>query len=671
VSLESSRNADDVSSVQSSRNKPQSPNEQDGEIIRALRKNSNPFLRNTLSHMRLDNDSARTASQSRSSLRLEEGSKSRHSTSRLSHSSSEITLPVSNRREDKTSGGGMNTFLDDLKREYEGKRHSGPTTPVTAIYYIYEKEFDEEDWRPPHPPPDPLEHPRTGTPQPTSGHRKAVSGSNKVSRKEDQAHLSPHGIDSPITPRGSRRRGRIQERAPSNPPIHCKSPKSSKSSSSRHPDGKRRSSRSSSSGRSRQQSSRSSRSRSSSSGSRKPPPSGSRPCTPSKRHRQPQEVTQTESPRPKTPSRTSRQQQTTSPRRSRSNSTNRDREAQDLSPLRRPKTPSLRTRRSLQSPMSQSQTPSTRSNHSKPTAPPIFSPAFSTDNAAPAVKRDRPQREFADAIDWKGLSPRIHGNVCVIENVKEQELKKPNQNRRQSLDSGSSDETPPDHPILNQVRRWNQQYVENNDNASLVHQMEKFGESFSSRASRSVLSARLLASLYDDEKNEEYLEQAKERHQARRHSFNSVEDFCLDCEDISLPLPQQEDIVETTTEQEPAETSESRIRESSDETPKGMPILNHLRKWSKKHINKEEDEDSSLHQSQKFHESFLSRASLSLNSVKLRACLYDEEKNEDYLERARQRHQERRHSLGSVEVVSPRALHFMNVERIKHIPKLN
>jgi hypothetical protein len=594
VSVKSQRNANDFSSIQSSRNKPQSPNEQDGEIIRALRKNSNPFLRNSLSHMRLDNDSTRTASQSRSSLRLKEGSKTRHSTSRFSHSSSEITVPVSNRRENKTSGGGMDTFLDDLKREYQGKRHSGPPTPVTTIYRIYEEEFDEDDWRPPHPPEDPIEYRYhlTGTPQPTSGHRKAVSGSKKVSRKEDQAHLSPHGIDSPMTPRGSRRRGRIQERASSNSPIHCKSPKSSKSSSSRHPDGKRRSSRSSSSGRSRQQSSRSSRSRSSfrkssSSGSSKTPPSGSRPSTPSKRRRQLQEASQSASPRPKTPSRTSRQQRTTSPRRSRSNSTNRDRETQDLSPLRRPKTPSLRTRRSLQSPVSQSQTPSTRSNHSRTIAPPIFSPAFSTDNnTAPAIKRDRPQREFAAAIDWKGLSPRIHGNVCVVENVIEQELKKPNQNCRQSLDSGSSDETPPDHPILNQVRRWNQQYVENNDNASHVHQMEKFDESFSSRASRSVHSARLLASLYDEEKNEEYLEQAKERHQARRHSFNSVEDSCLFYEDVSLPLPQQEDVVETTTEQEPAGTNESRIRKSIDETPKGMPILNDIRKWREQHIER-------------------------------------------------------------------------------------
>jgi hypothetical protein len=320
----------------------------------------------------------------------------------------------------------MDYFLDDLKRENEGNGHSGPTTPVNAIYYIYEEEFDEDDWGPPHPPPDPLEYPLTGTPQPTSGHRKAFSGSIKVSRNEDQAHLSPHGIDSPITPRGSRRRGRIQERASSNSPVHFKSPKSSKSSSSRHPDGKRISSRSSSSGRSRQQSSPSRRSRSISSGSSKTPSSGSRPSTPSKRHRQPQEASQRSSPSSKTPSRRSRQQQTTSPQRSRSIPTNRKRETQDHNPLRRPKTPSLRTRKSLQAPVSQSHSPSTRSNRSKAIAPPIILLAFITDKTAPAVKRDRPQREFADAIDWNGLSPRIHRKVCVAENVKEQELKNPN-----------------------------------------------------------------------------------------------------------------------------------------------------------------------------------------------------------------------------------------------------
>jgi hypothetical protein len=152
--------------------------------------------------------------------------------------------------------------------------------------------------------------------------------------------------------------------------------------------------------------------------------------------------------------------------------------------------------------------------------------------------------------------------------------------------------------------------------------MEKFDESFSSRASRSVHSARLLASLYDEEKNEEYLEQAKERHQTRRHSFSYVEEFCLDWEDISLPLPQQECVVETTTKQESTKTNESRISESSDEAPEDMPILNRVRKWSKKHMKKE-DKNSSLHQSQKFHESCSSRASRSIHSVKLRASLCD------------------------------------------------
>ena len=165
--------------------------------------------------------------------------------------------------------------------------------------------------------------------------------------------------------------------------------------------------------------------------------------------------------------------------------------------------------------------------------PDIIAPPITTDGSYHKSYIDRPQREFIDALDWKGFSPVAHTRKVL----KVFDMPKPPLGLNRSLhssqpmivgtsESDDSSQIYKTDTILSQVRDWNKEYVPTKRQAhrksTVEYHNQKLHMSTSatnlSRSSRSVEIARLLESLGDEKKNARYLERAKQRHAQRRSS---------------------------------------------------------------------------------------------------------------------------------------------------------
>ena len=219
----------------------------------------------------------------------------------------------------------------------------------------------------------------------------------------------------------------------------------------------------------------------------------------------------------------------------------RSKEQRPMTPSSRARTPSRRSDPSLRSaahtiglspnvrtyhprssaPFLHPKTPTSKSYHERTIVPPIIPPP------SPSIRSQkksmyRPQREFADSLDWKGFSPRVH---AILMREREEQEKRKARPPDEVEPARSRSPNPGRSSIFEKIRAWNVKHVPTKQKAQRkssleYHDQKLHGSSSSSVLSISSHSLRLLASLSDSDLNTQYLEQAKSRHASRRSSWH-------------------------------------------------------------------------------------------------------------------------------------------------------
>jgi hypothetical protein len=506
------------------------PNDVRSELLQYFKRQSlsaQSALGMSSSHLKLEDESF-LESESKNSTgahkSVSQHTKSKHSTSRhstLSGEKSDSTQPISNKSPRKFNAG-VEYFLDQQKKEYgiaKERQRSASAPRSSQRTSRYSSNFDmKQDVPPLTPSIRPVEESlvaRSSTPSDVNGgsshHRRSrrlsiTAGKSKSTDYENNDVVSPHGVTSPVTPpRGLRQRLR-----------NARSKEEQK------------------------------------------PSSKSRRSRPSQRSRVPQTPTN----QIRTPS-TTRRGVTPSSRNTKrivellqimpplypisptnvANQNNRQRLRNERS--KEDQTPSQRSRVRSQTSTFQIRTPSTSRRSVTPASSrnterivellQITPPLYPVSPSNVANQNNQPQREFSDTLEWQLFSPRARAVLMEGRDERLQKVRQQVQRRRQTMDTLASDSTNGTlidlSKTLEKVRRWNNRHVPSKREARrrglLEYENQKLSMSASSFSSRLMSrtfehNMDILASLCDVENNSRYLEQAKNRHIARRQSENNI-----------------------------------------------------------------------------------------------------------------------------------------------------
>jgi hypothetical protein len=456
----------------------------------------------------------------------ERRSKSLHSRSSV-EGDSQRTRRISNSRKSLKFNDMVEYFLDELKQEYEEQERQAerPRSSKHVLVLRGQEEissstfsdFEEEefsecaDWGergdpPARPPPHPTETPPV-TP---------VQVIRKSSRSQRGDGISPQSIASPITPRGHRTLRVSRRRSVDHQSSPLESPNNT--SRSRNLSNHQRSSP-------HQLKTPVSRNQQQEGGMPRTPPT-SRTKSPSSRSQRSQRtLTSSRTKSPSTRHQRSRSQQaqhtptsrTKSPSTSTSTSSQRgsqraQHQQTPTSSTSRAKSPSGRSTRGARPPMSPAKSPSKHrrgsSNHQRtsiiPPPPPLTPP---------------PIDALHNSLDRKVFSPTRSHRKLMTDEIKQLHSERSDHD---SVSSAGPTMTTPTSPILEEVRKWNQKHVPENRPTSKSlsgrrSSSRKVRESFSSHSR--TASLKDLSSESKTDSN--YLIQAKNRHEARRHSRNT------------------------------------------------------------------------------------------------------------------------------------------------------